>query len=274
MDMEVDPPKPVEVNGNSKAPTAHTGILIPEKLDRLPAQSSKRSIFCMMCGTRFDSGAEECPQCGFGVSGLLDEHPFDKQRPPSRELAPFRASLAVIGTILIPIGIVLMICAPIAVEMFRRERELRTILAFLFMIAGIGTEIAALVCFIVWLYQAWRLMLREDEDYSPGLMVGLLFVPFFNFYWVFRAVPGLSTGIEQEMRFLSPGRPRATGWGPGLAACILALIPPAWPVAICMYIAWALIANSALKRIVRYHAELQRLHRIEKRQLDLTNPER
>ena len=44
-----------------------------------------------------------------------------------------------------------------------------------------------------------RAVLHGDEEYSPGLMIGLLFVPFFNLYWTFRdprPVHGDSKGVE------------------------------------------------------------------------------
>jgi hypothetical protein len=88
-------------------------------------------------------------------------------------------------------------------------------------------------------------------------MVGLLFVPFFNLYWMFRAIPGLSSAIQQELKLVAPARSFSAGWVPGLAACILALIPYAQPVAICFFLAWMLIANHAINRLVRFHDELR-----------------
>ena len=62
--------------------------------------------------------------------------------------------------------------------------------------------VTALIFCFTWLYQAWRLALHDDEDYSAGLMVGLLFVPVFNLYWAFRAIPGLGfrAGLGAEAR--------------------------------------------------------------------------
>lgn len=123
-------------------------------------------------------------------------------------------------------------------------------------IAGGLAEIASLACILVWLYQAWRLVSHGDEEYSPGLMVGLLFVPFFHLYWIFRAIPGLSMAIRQELKYVTH-RTHAAGYGVGLAACILALIPYLQPIAVCMFIAWMLIANNALNRLIRIHNELE-----------------
>jgi hypothetical protein len=84
-------------------------------------------------------------------------------------------------------------------------------------------------------------------------MIGLLFVPFFNFYWIFRAIPGLSKAIHRQLRLLAPGRASAAGWVPGVLACIFVLIPYAQPIGVCMFAAWMLIANNSLQRLIRLH---------------------
>ena len=170
--------------------------------------------------------------------------------------------LAIVGAILIPIGLLFFVAAPLSIEITRPQGPMRpprppqVVLAVSLAAVGAVIEITALVFCLVWLYQAWRLILRGDEEYSAGLIVGLLFVPFFNLYWIFRAIPGLSTAIQDEMKYQAPSRAHSAGWIPGLAACILALIPYLQPVAVCMFVAWMLIANNALQRFVRFHEAL------------------
>jgi len=105
-----------------------------------------------------------------------------------------------------------------------------------------------------------RAILHGDAEYSPGLMVGMLFVPFFNLYWIFRAVPGLSLAIQQEMKYVAPHRQNAAGWVPGLAGSIIFLIPfpPVWIIALCMLLAWMLLANNAIQRLIRIHNDLRK----------------
>ena len=98
--------------------------------------------------------------------------------------------------------------------------------------------------------------MRDDEEYSPELMVGMLLVPVFNLYWMFRAIPGLSTALQEELHHVAPHRPHSAGWVPGLIACILMLIPYFQPFAVCMFLAWLLLANNAVHRLVRYHQAL------------------
>ena len=63
-------------------------------------------------------------------------------------------------------------------------------------------------------------------------------------------------GIHQELKVVVPTRPDGSGYGPGLTACLLLLIPYGQPIAICMFIAWMLLANNAIARLVRFHDEL------------------
>ncbi|MSQ93188.1 MAG: hypothetical protein EXR98_01385 [Gemmataceae bacterium] len=210
------------------------------------------SIYCVKCGTKVADTEDACPACGFALKEMLHERPREQRRPLLRKVQPVRGFLPVVGAILIPIGAVVFLGGPIVSEGFRRPGSPPFVIGILFCILAGLPELSAIACFLTWLYQAWRAVLHGDEDYSPGLMVGLLFVPFFNFYWVFRAVPGLSLAIHQEMKHLAPNRTHATGFGPGLAACVLALFPPFWPIALCMFLAWVLIANDAVRRLVRW----------------------
>lgn len=142
-------------------------------------------------------------------------------------------------------------------EIFRIRGRSGDIVGFIAAVLGIAIELAALICILIWLYQAWRIVLHEDEEYSPGLMVGMLFVPVFNLYWMFRAIPGLSKALQDELHHMAPHRPHGAGWVPGLIACILMLIPYLQPFAVCMFLAWMLLANNAVRRLVRYHQRWQ-----------------
>ena len=216
------------------------------------------SMYCIECGTKFARSEDACPGCGLLLHEMLDERPRERRRPRARMLPHLNGMLPIASAILIPVGFVIAIAPPIIHDIFRfrwgRASDL-------FITMGVGAsglvELAALVCAMIWLYQAWRLVARGDEDYSPGLTVGLLFVPFFNFFWMFRALPGLSTAIQEELHYLAPTRAHNTGWVTGLLACILMLIPYFQPVAMCIFIAWMLIANNALQRIIRYHDRLR-----------------
>jgi hypothetical protein len=222
------------------------------------APSARQSIYCSECGTKFSRAEDTCPSCGYRIQDSLDHPPFVGRRPRARMLEPIPAYLPVLGAILVPVGLAFLIGAVIVVElMHRKPPPLRDVVPFSILAIGILVEITALVLCFSWLHRAWRLVLHGDEEFSPGLMVGLLFVPFFNLYWMFRAIPGLSAAIQQELKLVAPRRTYGAGWVPGEATCILALVPYMQPVAVCFFLAWMLIANNAINRLVRFHEELR-----------------
>ena len=50
--------------------------------------------------------------------------------------------------------------------------------------------IAAIVFFCIMLYRFWELVPAKNRKYEPGYMVGFLFIPLFNLYWIFVSVWG------------------------------------------------------------------------------------
>lgn len=112
-------------------------------------------------------------------------------------------------------------------------------------------SIAGSVLYVIWLYQAWDSVPKPYRSASPGQAVGFLFLPFFNFYWVFRAVPGLSASIRRAMMAYEKRYEGGAGYGIGIAACVVALVPYvnllAWP----LFLIWVCLANSARNRLLR-----------------------
>jgi hypothetical protein len=81
----------------------------------------------------------------------------------------------------------------------------------------------------VWLYKAWgsvpEAMRFTDAGrwITPGQAVGYMFIPFYNFYWVFVANLGLCEAVNRTL--LAHGaQPRAPR-GLAVAACVVHLIP-------------------------------------------------
>ena len=114
-----------------------------------------------------------------------------------------------------------------------------TVLAVLCLIAGS-------VLYFVWLYKAWKVASRRPEDPTPGQAVGFLFIPLFNFYWVFRAVPGLSLALQRNLR--DGG---TSGHGVGLTAAIFSVIPYFnFLLAPIPYLIWVAEANKAKDKLL------------------------
>jgi uncharacterized protein (DUF983 family) len=247
--MEVETPVVAPQPNTSTGPSAENppGAYVPFNG---PIVKPAMTILCTECGARFLREAESCPVCGFETDLMLGE--LDR-RPRRHIMQPVSNVLPIVTAILIPGGMVLLIGIPIVDEIFRGAVE--DLLIGLICIATGSMELAAIICGCTWLYQAWRAVLRGDEDYPPSLMVALLFVPFFNFYWMFRAIPGLSTAIQREWGSFGARRLHGAGYVPGIVGCVFMLIPYFQPVALCIFVAWMLIVNAALQRLIRYQED-------------------
>lgn len=85
------------------------------------------------------------------------------------------------------------------------------------------SAIASMVLFYILLYRNWQLIQDGYARTTPGKAVGFLFIPFFNFYWIFEAFPGLvkdtNTYIQRH------GLPiKLQDAGLATAFCILSLL--------------------------------------------------
>lgn len=242
--VDTDSPKPAAAAWPNGAYSANSAA----------SQASARTIYCIECGAKFALPGKYCPGCGLSLDTMMHG---PAARPRWRDLPPLLEGLPVISAILVPVGVLFLIAVPIIHDLFRiRGPDMELLLALACMI-GLGSEVMALVCGTVWFYQAWRLMTREDEEFSPGLKTGLLFVPGFNLYWMFVVIPGLSAAIQNELREIAPNRTHNTGWVPGLVGCVLLVIPYLQPIALCMLFGWMLLANNSLRRLIRYHERLR-----------------
>jgi hypothetical protein len=121
---------------------------------------------------------------------------------------------------------------------------------FFCLLASVAWLVAAIL-FLLWLSRAWSIVPPEYEGPPPGMVVGLLCVPFFNLYWMFRVIPGLSTALQRMLRGQERSRPLGTGFGVGVAACIVALIPFVNAVSLAiLFPLWLNLANRAKNRVI------------------------
>ena len=122
------------------------------------------------------------------------------------------------------------------------NRELEAFLLFM-LVPMLLFGILATVFMCVWLYQAWDSVPAPYRSTTPGRAVGLLFVPVFNLYWVFRAIPGLSSAIQRAQHGLGLTRAGGAGFVPGVIGCGIGIIPYvgvlSWP----FLLTWVILAN-------------------------------
>src|SRR5271157_1275775 len=94
----------------------------------------------------------------------------------------------------------------------------------------VSTAVCWLACpviFSVWLYKIWASIQDTQTRTRAGAAVGLMFIPVFNFYWVFRAVAGFAAEYNRyvERRGLEIPRLSRAPFITHAIVCLVALIP-------------------------------------------------
>lgn len=62
------------------------------------------------------------------------------------------------------------------------------------------SAIASMVLSYIILYRSWNLIQDGHARTTPGKAVGFMFIPFFNFYWVFESILGLVRDTNAYVR--------------------------------------------------------------------------
>lgn len=76
-------------------------------------------------------------------------------------------------------------------------------------IAAIPELYVGIVMLVLW-YKAWSVIQDGQTKISPGKAIGFLFIPFFNLYWVFRAVWGYAKEFNAYLRRHNLSLPQLT----------------------------------------------------------------
>lgn len=125
-------------------------------------------------------------------------------------------------------GLVLTVIAIVLMPRAAAQAETNPTLTFILLgLVGVGILclVIAQILQLMTLHRAWKCLSLAGATVSPGAAVGLLFVPFYNLYWIFRAYHGLSrewnhiTSAYDETR-AAPRMPE----GLFLAYCITSLV--------------------------------------------------
>lgn len=64
-------------------------------------------------------------------------------------------------------------------------------IGFILYLLSLVALLVATIFFCINLYRAWRCLQPGGAQTTPGKAIGLMFIPFFNIYWVFVAINGL-----------------------------------------------------------------------------------
>lgn len=91
-------------------------------------------------------------------------------------------------------------------------------------VIGFVSVMFAIVYSFICIYRAWSLIQGTTARTTAGRAVAFLFIPFFNFYWLFIAHKGLATDANKYLESKGLNHLKISG-GLSLAYCICALIP-------------------------------------------------
>lgn len=92
-----------------------------------------------------------------------------------------------------------------------------------FIVIGVFAVIASMVLLYMLLYRYWELIQDGYHRTTPGQAVGFMFIPFFNFYWVFVAIKGLAEDMNRYTQERGIAAPQANT-GLALTLCILTCV--------------------------------------------------
>lgn len=93
-------------------------------------------------------------------------------------------------------------------------------LTIILALLAVPVMIAGIVFEMILLYRMWDLIQDGHARTTPGKAVGFLFIPLFNFYWVFVSIYGLSCDLNAHAARSGIPAPRASE-GLGLAVAIM-----------------------------------------------------
>ena len=111
-----------------------------------------------------------------------------------------------------------------------------TMMIVLYCVLGIGTLFlfSAAIYQLFILARAWYCLRAASPRTTPGMAVGMLFIPFYNLYWIFIAYNSLAADWNRLASRAANlrGAPRMSE-GTFLAYCICALLFPPAAMALC-----------------------------------------
>jgi len=81
---------------------------------------------------------------------------------------------------------------------------------------------AGVVALIMW-YKAWKAIQNGHARTTPGKAIGFLFIPFYNFYWIFQAYWGFAKDYNSYISRHEISTPKLPE-GLFLACCIVSIL--------------------------------------------------
>ncbi|MBN1808170.1 MAG: DUF4328 domain-containing protein [Planctomycetes bacterium] len=208
--------------------------------------------FCQSCGAALPEGAAACPQCGQAVQPPAARPAGVPQRPAGPIPKPSSGLATASGVLMIVANLFAFLMVIAVIASGRHLSNDEAVVVGLATMAWMMAGIAALIVYLIWMYKTWDAV---PEQYrggtSPGKAIGFLFIPFYNLYWIFRAVAGLSKSIQRALLAQNPQSTDGAGFGIGLAACIMSVIPYVNMLAFILLVIWVFMVNGAKNRMLK-----------------------
>lgn len=183
-------------------------------------------MFCRKCGKQISDASSFCEHCGATVT-TMPQQPMGEY---ARSVMVQPAGSDHIGS-MGPYLIILyssLVALIIGIIIIASSRHGRAAGGFFIGIGAIA-YIAACILFCVLLYQIWRFVINESirqrltpSIETPGKAVGFMFIPFYNFYWIFQAFGKLPKDLNALAR--AKGSTTMMSEGLGMAIPILLLL--------------------------------------------------
>jgi len=162
--------------------------------------------FCRGCGIAINPGQVVCVKCGAALaSGQLGNSSTGGNalsNPISKKLDTYFMVFwicAVTGLALYSLVLFCFVCYFWATgnELWGDEILIARMFAHL---AGTIPGIGGAVFGCMLLHQLWKLIPEDIARTTPGKAIGFLFIPFYNFYWIFVALKGLGEDMNKTLR--------------------------------------------------------------------------
>ncbi len=81
-----------------------------------------------------------------------------------------------------------------------------------------------MILHFIYVYRMWQVVEGKTGRTTPGKAVGFLFIPLFNFYWLFQAFYGWSRDYNRLIETEGPADAPRVPTGVFLPWCILAVV--------------------------------------------------
>jgi|GEM_PF-4241500 len=198
---------------------------------------------CPECSNQVSDMANACPQCG---------RPIRSERSlPKKERRP-GSSMNIAISILASFPWIWLIIVLVISLLGDPPTDDEFLLTFYYVPSVLLAP--SWILLFIWLYQTWDIIPVKYRSTTPAKAIGFLFIPFFNYYWIFRAIPCLSGSIEKALYAQNPQIKISISKTMGILFCIFSIlnaVPFVSFISPIFLIIWINLANSAKNRLLR-----------------------